>query len=83
MASATKFIDFFVHDILDYSILNKEDNNFAKNITLFNIHSAVNEIIVCFEDKVKLKKIVIETHFEGFDQEGELHIVKTDQKRMQ
>ena len=27
MASATKFIDFFVHDILDYTILNKDKND--------------------------------------------------------
>ena len=38
MGSATKFIDFFVHDILDYTILNKDEKNFNKNITCFNIH---------------------------------------------
>lgn len=37
MDSATKFIDFFVHDILDYTILNKDGTNFTKNISLFNI----------------------------------------------
>jgi len=30
--SATKFTDFFVHDILDYTILNKEEKNFVKNL---------------------------------------------------
>ena len=59
MASATKFIDFFVHDILDYTILNKDDANFTKKITLFNIDFAVNEIVECLEDKVKMKKIVV------------------------
>ena len=34
MSSATKFIDFFVHDMLDYTILNKDDKNFIKNITV-------------------------------------------------
>ena len=28
MTSSTNFIDFFVHDILDYTILNKDENNF-------------------------------------------------------
>ena len=28
MTSASKFIDFFVHDILDYTILNKEEAKF-------------------------------------------------------
>ena len=59
MSSATKFIDFFVHDILDYTILNKDDSNFTKNITLFNIDFAIKEIFDCLEDKVKMKKIVV------------------------
>jgi len=37
MGSSTKFIDFFVHDILDYTILNKDEKNFTKNITIFSI----------------------------------------------
>ena len=45
MKNATKFIDFFVHDILDYTILNKDEKNFTKNITLFNMRSAVEEIL--------------------------------------
>ena len=45
MSSATKFIDFFVHDILDYTILSKDQTNFNKNITIFSISSAVYEII--------------------------------------
>jgi hypothetical protein len=31
MSSACKFIDFFVHDVLDYTILNKDSKNFIKN----------------------------------------------------
>ena len=44
MASATNFIDFFVHDILDYTILNKDEKSFTKNITVFSIKNAVKEI---------------------------------------
>ena len=43
--SATKFVDFFVHDILDFSILNKEVSKFNQNITVFNVKEAVDEII--------------------------------------
>jgi hypothetical protein len=46
MTSAAKFIDFFVHDILDYSILNKEEKNFTKALAIFDIREAVNEIII-------------------------------------
>jgi hypothetical protein len=45
MESATKFIDFFVHDILDYTLLNKEDKNFVKDHTVFNLKHAIQEII--------------------------------------
>lgn len=79
MGSATKFIDFFVHDILDYTILKKNESGFEKNITLFNIYTAVKEIMSCLEDKVRLKQIHVETVYEGFDQP----ILKSDMKRMQ
>ena len=82
MGSATKFIDFFVHDILDYTILNKDTKNFTKNITLFNVRSAVEEIIESLEDKLKLKSIFVETRYVGFDDE-KCPLVKTDMKRLQ
>lgn len=37
MFSATKFIDFFVHDILDYTILNKQAKNFVKHFSIRDI----------------------------------------------
>ena len=37
ISSATKFIDFFVHDILDYTLLNEKETNFMANNTMFNI----------------------------------------------
>ena len=37
ISSATKFIDFFVHDILDYTLLNEKEENFMANNTVFNI----------------------------------------------
>ena len=45
MASAAKFIDFFVHDILDYTILNKDNKNFTKQIIEFDIRDAINQIL--------------------------------------
>ena len=41
ISSATKFIDFFVHDILDYTLLNEKDENFLPTNTIFDIKSAV------------------------------------------
>ena len=66
MASATKFIDFFVQDILDYTILNNDENNFIKNITIFNIQMAVDEITDILNDKVQMKEININIELVGF-----------------
>ena len=81
IVSATKFIDFFVHDMLDYSILNQDDKKFSKDITRFNILEAVNEIKEIQEDKIKLKNIKCQVELKGF-RNNKLKI-KTDQKRLQ
>ena len=57
MGCATKFIDFFVHDILDYTILNNDEHNFTKNLEIFNIKLAIQEILDILDDKVKMKQI--------------------------
>jgi len=66
MASATKFIDFFVHDILDYTMLNKDDKNFIKNTTIFSVKDAVDEIVATLHDKVKMKQIQLKVKLSGF-----------------
>jgi len=77
--SATKFIDFFVHDILDYTLLNKEEGNFSKNITVFDIQDAVTEIVQTLDDKCSMKNIKIETNYKEFNnQVGDKLLVKTD-----
>lgn len=43
--STSKFIDYFVHDMLDYTILNKDDKSFTKTIERFDIREALDEII--------------------------------------
>jgi signal transduction histidine kinase len=53
--SATKFTDFFVHDILDYTTITKEGNNFVKNVTVFDIQDAINDLKDILEDKIKMK----------------------------
>ena len=80
ISSATKFIDFFVHDILDYTLLNEKDENFVPNNTIFNIKTAVDQIKQILEDKVTMKAINVQLKDNSFF--GEF-MVKTDMKRMQ
>ena len=42
MTSSAMFIDYFVHDILDFSILNKEGAKFTKDLNVFSIKDTVN-----------------------------------------
>ena len=67
LVSAAKFIDFFVHDILDYTVLCRDSKNFVKNMEVFNIKHAFEEILTLIEDKIKMKEINLTTKFVGFD----------------
>ena len=57
MFSATKFIDYFVHDILDYTILNKQEKNFTKNSSILDIREAIKELSDIMLDKIEMKAI--------------------------
>ena len=45
MQHATKYIDFFVGDILDYSVLNDEPQNFKKQNKKFDIRKAITTVV--------------------------------------
>ena len=80
MFSATKFIDYFVHDILDYTILNKQEKNFTKNYEVSDIREAIREISDILMDKIEMKAIDLQHYYEHFD---ERFLIKTDTKRLQ
>ena len=91
MVKAGKFIDYFVHDILDYSILSREDKKFTKDITRFDIRVAIEEIIELMDDKAKMKQIDVSAFYTLFPTiaipmaivTGEIsYIIKTDRKRL-
>lgn len=74
MISDVKFIDCFVDNILDFTLLNNKDQYFVKDVRKFCIKSAVEEIVNIFEDKAAFKNITVQTLFSGFDS----YFVKTD-----
>ena len=80
MTSATKFIDFFVHDILDYTLLNNKDRNFTKNLAVFDIKNSIEDVVDTLNDKCLMKEIEIETKYIGFEHQTiqKKHLIKTD-----
>jgi hypothetical protein len=55
MNSASKFIDFFVHDILDYSILMNNSAAFKPENEVFDIREGIKQIARVHEDSLALK----------------------------
>ena len=80
IVSASKFIDFFVHDMLDYSLINKDATNFTKTINSFDIRGAIREITEILEDKIDMKEIKVTQIFKGFESG---YKICTDCKRQQ
>jgi signal transduction histidine kinase len=78
--SAAKFIDFFIHDILDYSLL-LNNKKFMKQNKIFDIKEALQEIFEILETKIKTRQVSIRAEFDNF--EDDFYIVKTDVKRLQ
>lgn len=89
--NSSKLIDFFVHDILDYAVLNGKNQNFTKRIQIFDVRDSVDQIIELMKDKAQMKNITIKTEFFGFKahlvelRSGTCHkyLVKSDEKRLQ
>lgn len=66
LSQSVKFIDYFVHDILDFAIIRKDESKFTKDVKLFDLREAINEIMEIQEDKVEMKCIAVETIFKNF-----------------
>ena len=85
ITQAAKFIDFFVHDILDYTLLNKNEVGFVKQMEVFDINKCVQEICMILSDKASMKEIDFNTQFLNFNDAkiSGKYFIKTDQKRLQ
>ena len=73
-------MDFFVHDILDYAVLQKQTNNFIKDLKIFDIGEMIQEIIDILQSKISIKDLEITKVFENFEVMGQLvnYRVKSD-----
>lgn len=79
MNNSSNLIDYFVHDLLDYTILSNNVENFMKDSQFFDIGECINQIFEILEDKILLKMILVEIKLIGF---SESNFVYTDKKRM-
>ena len=79
MTSSANLIDYFVHDLLDYTILSNNVDNFFKDNQKFDILECINQIYDILEDKIKLKNIKFEIRLVGFSNRP---IIYTDRKRL-
>ena len=57
LRSATKFMDSFVHDILDYAVLQNSISNFVKEFKVFDIRETIEEIIEILNNKILMKDL--------------------------
>ena len=55
MQNCVKLIDYFVHDMLDYTVLQNDNENSIQDITYFDISECINQIYEILEDKIKMK----------------------------
>ena len=57
MNNSANLIDYFVHDMLDYTILSNNVENFMKDNHHFDLLECINQIYEMLEDKINLKLI--------------------------
>ena len=66
ISSSVKFVDHFVHDILDFAVMRKSSESFQKNVQVFDIREAVDDITSILKDKAEMKQIEVTTKYCGF-----------------
>ena len=69
-----------MHDILDYTLLNKNEVGFVKQMEVFDINKCVSEICMILSDKASMKEIDFQTQFLNFDDHNTSgqYFIKTD-----
>ena len=75
MNSSSKFIDYFVHDLLDYTVLSNDSQNFIKQNSEFSLNESIEEIVSIMNDKIQMKNLVLSADIPMLK-------VYTDQKRL-
>ena len=80
MTNSANLLDYFVHDMLDYTILSNDVDRFQKDNSIFDILECIDQIYEMLEDKIKMKNIKFEIRIIGFINGN---LIYTDKKRLQ
>ena len=67
MYSAAQHIDHYVHDILDYTILDDNEMQFEIDEQVFDVKNAIDDIISIKKDKIVMKDIQLSIEYKGFE----------------
>lgn len=59
-------MNLFVNDLVDWSLIKKQESNFTCDNQIFNIKDSINEIIEIMEEKAQKNAINIRTKFINF-----------------
>ena len=79
MQHASEYIDFYICDILDYSVLNdSSENSFLKENKTFDIRNAISTVLDMVTDLSKMNTIGIKTELMYPDNGNQSHLVNTD-----
>lgn len=74
-------MNFFVNDILSLSQINS--SKFRKNISMFDLKSAISEVIAIQKHKAEMLEINLESAFENFSEMHGKILICTDELRLQ
>lgn len=57
LVGLAQYIDFFIHDMLDFGILSEKSENFTKTLEVFDIRAAFDEVVEIFHEKISSKQL--------------------------
>ena len=65
--------------------MSKDKKNFVKQLSVFNVKDAVEEIFEIIEDKIKMKNLKVASTYFGFGAQTSKYdfYINSDQKRLQ
>ena len=59
------YIDFFLHDMLDFSVLSEKAENFVRTIENIDLEETFNFMYEIFHEKLELRKIKMKFELSG------------------